>query len=95
MHDQTALRTEGIDDLLGQFPDVAGEFDSGYRGLRNDHPEQVNVPPKKPAKDAGQRRTPRRVRRMGAARRAGGVLGRDRPRHRNPRPAAAENPRIG
>ncbi|MCW2938276.1 MAG: hypothetical protein JWN00_1261 [Actinomycetia bacterium] len=52
MHDQTALRTEGIDDLLGQFPDVAGEFDSGYRGLGNDHPEQVNVPPKKPAKDA-------------------------------------------
>jgi hypothetical protein len=52
MHDQTALRTEGIDDLLEQFPDVEGQFDSGYRGLHNDHPEQVNVPPKKPAKDA-------------------------------------------
>jgi DDE superfamily endonuclease/Helix-turn-helix of DDE superfamily endonuclease len=52
MHDQTALRTEGIDDLLEQFPDVEGEFDSGYRGLHNDHPEQVSVPPKKPAKDA-------------------------------------------
>ncbi len=53
MHDQTALRTEGIDDLLQQFPGVEGEFDSGYRGLHNDRPEQVSVPPKKPAKDAG------------------------------------------
>jgi hypothetical protein len=52
MHDQTAVRTEGIDDLLEQFPDVAAEGDNGYRGLHNDHPEQVGVPPKKPGKDA-------------------------------------------
>jgi hypothetical protein len=26
-------------------------MDSGYRGLYNEHPEQVDVPPKKPAKD--------------------------------------------
>ena len=52
MHDQTALRTEGIDDLLDRFPEVTGKFDSGYRGLHNHHPDQVNVPPNKPAKDA-------------------------------------------
>ncbi len=27
-------------------------MDAGYRGLRRDHPGQVSVPPKKPAKDA-------------------------------------------
>jgi hypothetical protein len=51
MHDQTALQTDGIDDLLGQFPDVRAEMDAGYRGLRRDHPAQVRVPPVKPAKD--------------------------------------------
>ena len=51
-HDQTALQTDGIDDLLGQFPDVRCEMDAGYRGLHRDHPGQVSVPPKKPAKDA-------------------------------------------
>jgi DDE superfamily endonuclease len=52
MHDQTALQTGGIDDLLEQFPGVQAEADAGYRGLRRDHPDQVSVPPKKPAKDA-------------------------------------------
>ena len=52
MHDQTALRTDGIDHLLEQFPDVRAEMDAGYRGLHRDHPAQVSVPPKKPAKDA-------------------------------------------
>jgi len=52
MHDQTALQTDGIDDLLEQFPDVGCEMDAGYRGLRRDHPGQVSVPPKKPGKDA-------------------------------------------
>jgi DDE superfamily endonuclease/Helix-turn-helix of DDE superfamily endonuclease len=52
MHDQTALQTDGIDDLLDQFPDVEAEMDAGYRGLRRDHPAQVSVPPKKPAKNA-------------------------------------------
>ena len=52
MHDQTALQTDGIDDLLGQFPDVGCEMDAGYRGLHRDHPGQVSVPPKKPGKDA-------------------------------------------
>ena len=52
MHDQTALRTDGIDHLLEQFPDVRAEMDAGYRGLHRDHPAQVSVPPNKPAKDA-------------------------------------------
>ncbi len=52
MHDQTALRTDGIDALLEQFPDVRCEMDAGYLGLRRDHPDQVSTPPKKPAKDA-------------------------------------------
>jgi hypothetical protein len=52
MHDQTALRTDGIDHLLEQFPDVRAEMDAGYRGLHRDHPHQVSVPPDKPAKDA-------------------------------------------
>src|SRR5213079_460640 len=47
MHDQTALRTDGIDHLLEQFPDVRAEMDAGYRGLHRDHPDQVSVPPKR------------------------------------------------
>jgi hypothetical protein len=52
MHDVTALRTEGIEDLLRQYPDVTAEVDSGYRGLARDFPAQVSAPPKKPGKDA-------------------------------------------
>jgi len=51
-HDQTAVRTEGIDDLLDAYPDVTFLVDSGYRGLANDHPDQVIAPPLKPRKDA-------------------------------------------
>jgi len=52
MHDVTALRTEGIEDLLRQHPEVAAEADSGYQGLARDFPGQVSAPPKKPGKDA-------------------------------------------
>jgi hypothetical protein len=52
MHDVTALRTEGIEDLLGNYPDVRIEVDSGYPGLARDFGEQVTAPPKKPKKDA-------------------------------------------
>ena len=52
MHDVTALRTEGIEDLLRQYPDVAAEVDSGYQGLSRDFPAQVSAPPKKPGKNA-------------------------------------------
>jgi DDE superfamily endonuclease/Helix-turn-helix of DDE superfamily endonuclease len=52
MHDQTAVRTEGIADLFEQFPDVKAKVDSGYRGLAKQFPDQVSAPPLKPKKDA-------------------------------------------
>ncbi len=52
MHDQTALRTEGIDALIEHYPEVKFLVDSGYRGLAKDHPDQVTAPPLKPKKDA-------------------------------------------
>jgi hypothetical protein len=52
MHDQTAVKTDGIDDLLNAYPDVKFLVDSGYRGLAKDHPEQVVAPPLKPGKGA-------------------------------------------
>lgn len=52
MHDVTALRTEGIEDLLRRHPQVTGEVDSGYPGLVRDFGGQISGPPKKPAKDA-------------------------------------------
>ena len=52
MHDVTALRTEGIEDLLRHHPDVGAEVDAGYQGLARDFPGQVSAPPKKPRKDA-------------------------------------------
>lgn len=48
MHDVTALRTEGIEDLLRRHPSVTAEVDSGYQGLARDFPAQVTAPPKKP-----------------------------------------------
>jgi hypothetical protein len=52
MHDATALRTEGIEDLFRQYPHVKAKVDSGYQGLARDFPGQVSAPPKKPGKDA-------------------------------------------
>jgi len=52
MHDVTALRTDGIDDLLRRHPGVRAEVDAGYQGLARDFPAQVSAPPKKPRKDA-------------------------------------------
>jgi len=52
MHDVTALRTDGIEDLLRRHPDVKAEADAGYQGLARDFPAQVSAPPKKPRKDA-------------------------------------------
>jgi DDE superfamily endonuclease/Helix-turn-helix of DDE superfamily endonuclease len=51
MHDQTALRTEGIADLFEQFPQVKAKVDAGYRGLARQFPDQVQAPPLKPEKD--------------------------------------------
>jgi hypothetical protein len=52
VHDQTALRTEGIADLFEQFPQVNAKVDAGYRGLAKQFPDQVQAPPLKPKKDA-------------------------------------------
>ncbi|MHA6757030.1 transposase [Streptacidiphilus sp. PAMC 29251] len=52
MHDQTAVRTEGIADLFRQFPQVKAKVDAGYRGLAKEFPDQVQAPPLKPKKDA-------------------------------------------
>jgi hypothetical protein len=45
MHDVTALRTEGIEDLLHHHPHVKARVDSGYQGLARDFPGQVTAPP--------------------------------------------------
>ncbi|WP_260462434.1 transposase [Streptomyces sp. TRM72054] len=52
MHGVTALRTEGIEDLLRRYPEVKAKVDSGYQGLARDFPDQVTAPPLKPKKDA-------------------------------------------
>jgi hypothetical protein len=59
MHDVTALRTEGTEDLLRRHPEVHAEVDSGYQGLARDFPAQVSGPPKKPGKDASPAETGR------------------------------------
>jgi hypothetical protein len=64
MHDVTALRTEGIEDLLRAYPQVTADADSGYQGLARDFPGQITAPPKKPGKDA----TPGQVTEREAAR---------------------------
>lgn len=48
MHDQTAIKSEGIDDLLDRYPSVRVLVDAGYRGLAKLHPGQVIAPPLKP-----------------------------------------------
>ncbi|MET8454581.1 transposase family protein [Streptomyces sp. NPDC005209] len=52
MHDQTAVRTEGIAEQFRWRPKVKAEVDEGYRGLANEFPAQVSAPPKKPKDDA-------------------------------------------
>lgn len=53
MHDQTAIKTEGIDDLLEHFPGVRIWSDEGYRGLSRDHPGQV-ITKQPPAPDTAE-----------------------------------------
>jgi hypothetical protein len=52
MHDQTAVKTEGICDLFERFPEVKAKVDAGYRGLAKRFPHQVQAPPPTPKKDA-------------------------------------------
>jgi hypothetical protein len=57
MHDQTAVRTEGIADLFLQYPQVKAKVDAGYRGLAKEFPDQVQAPPLKPKKNASPEET--------------------------------------
>jgi hypothetical protein len=57
MHDQTAVRTEGIAGLFRQYPEVRAKVDAGYRGLAREFPGQVQAPPLKPKKDAAPEET--------------------------------------
>ncbi|MCQ4043703.1 transposase family protein [Streptantibioticus rubrisoli] len=71
MHDQTAMRSEGIAEQLRLRPTVKAEVDEGYRSLANQFPDQVNAPPKKPKDDAplGERYAWREYRRRQPSRR--------------------------
>ncbi|MER7960208.1 transposase family protein [Streptomyces sp. NPDC096030] len=48
MHDQTAAKSEGTENLPERYP----QADAGYRGLARRFPGQVQAPPDKPGKDA-------------------------------------------
>jgi len=52
MHDQTAVKTEGIQELFRQHPTVRAKVDAGYRGLAKAFPDQVHAPPPQPNNDA-------------------------------------------
>lgn len=52
MHDQTAVRTEGIAEQFRNRPAVKAKVDSGYAGLAKEFPGQVSAPPKKPKDEA-------------------------------------------
>jgi hypothetical protein len=52
MHDQAAVRTEGIAGLFRHYPQVRAKADAGYRDLAREFPDQVQAPPLKPEKDA-------------------------------------------
>ena len=71
MHDQTAVRTEGIADLFEQFPEVKAKVDAGYRGLAKEFPGQVQAPPLRPKKDATPRKPPPGTRRATSSHRNG------------------------
>ncbi len=52
MHDQTAVRTEGIAEKFRWHPKAKAEVDEDHRGLATEFPAQVSAPPKKPKDDA-------------------------------------------
>ncbi|MGP3637917.1 transposase family protein [Streptomyces sp. 24-1644] len=52
MHDQTAVRSEGIAEQFRQRPTVKAQVDCGYLGLAKGFPGQVTVPPPRPKGEA-------------------------------------------
>jgi hypothetical protein len=75
MHDQTAVRTEGIAEQFRRHPNrhpkMRAEVNDGYRGLANEFPAQVSARPKKPKDDVPLRahRARREQRRQQSSRR--------------------------
>ncbi|MEV7960485.1 transposase family protein [Streptomyces sp. NPDC088141] len=58
MPDQTAVKTEGIEALFEQYPQVKAKVDTGYRGPVKRFPGQVQAPPKSPPMTRRARRSP-------------------------------------
>ncbi len=68
MHDATAVRTEGIEDLLRHYPDVQAEVDSGYQAWpvtslarsapRPRNPARTPLPAKPPAGNSNATSSP-------------------------------------
>ncbi|WP_328876875.1 transposase family protein [Streptomyces sp. NBC_00299] len=52
MHDQTAMRTEGVAEQFRLHPRVKAEVDEGYRGLAQRVPRSGQRPARKPKDDA-------------------------------------------
>jgi hypothetical protein len=52
MHDQTAIKTEGIEELLWRYDAVHATVDAGDQGLAKAFSGRVHAPPTKPAKNA-------------------------------------------
>ncbi|MEV5785074.1 hypothetical protein AB0L42_29305 [Streptomyces sp. NPDC052287] len=46
-----AVKTEGIEALFEQYPQVKAKVDAGYQGLAKRFPDQVQAPPKRPLND--------------------------------------------
>ncbi len=84
MHDQTAMRTEGIAEQFRLYPCVRAEVDEGYRGLANEFPNQVSAPLQA---EEPRRRSDHRTVRL-AAGQAPPVLPADRRRTRKRRTAS-------
>ncbi|MEU0375498.1 hypothetical protein ABZ070_36410 [Streptomyces sp. NPDC006283] len=64
MHDQTAVRSEGIAEQFHRRPKAKAKVDSGFQGLANEFP-----PDHRPAEEAQRRRMRRRQESLARARR--------------------------
>ncbi|MER5907121.1 transposase family protein [Streptomyces mirabilis] len=94
MHDQAALRTEGIAEQLRTPPQVTAMVDEGHRGPANDFPDQVQAPPRKPKDEAplGEKHAWRKARRRQSSRICGEhTTGEEHKQRRTP-PSPAGSP---
>jgi len=58
MHDQTAVNTEGIEELLRYYPTVTAGWTPAAGGFANGFRDRVCAPPPRPSKDARPRGSP-------------------------------------